>query len=743
MVDLRNPIAQGRATCDDPAKQGVDLAEVRMLRTVHSFCRICSGGCGTLLTVDESDHIVEIRGDKEQPMSRGYACAKGLNANAAHHGPGRLLRPLKRTASGDFEEIGLARALDEIAERLKGIIGERGPNAFGMYVGGGAAFNAGWLPMQQSFIKAIGSTQLFSTLTIDQSAKVISYERMGTWAGGTHDLNEAEVILILGVNPLVSHGLPILAADPVRRIKRAKAAGTKIIVVDPRRTETAQFADLVLQPLPGQDVAIMAGLIRLVLANGWEDKAFCARHIGAERMADLRAAVAPFEAEMVERRAELAPGQLRAAAEMFARDARKGAAYAGTGPCMAPYGNTTQHLVDCLTFICGRVKRAGDRALTDMIGPNYPLHAEVVPPPRSYEAVAPSRIRGAGLLAGEKLTSTLAEEIMTPGEGQVRALFNVGANPIVGVPNQQSIIAAFRSLDLLVTIDPYMTETARLSDYVLPPVMMYERDDLPLSLAGYPLYPENWTQYTAAAIAPPADSDLMEETLMLWEIARRLGISIDYDGKQDLGLERAPTRDQLLEIRLRGSRFTLDALKALPSGIVVDSPELEIKLARPDAEALLDPMPADVAAEIAEFIGTDALPKSEQDDERPFFSHLLSSRRMRELFCSTGRHFPEVRKRRPYNPAFLAPAEMDALNLADGDHVRITSEFASVEAIVQADNGLRSGVVSMAHGFGGLDDDDLAGAACVNRLIDTRQHVEPINAMPRMSGIPVNIQAIN
>jgi len=714
-----------------------------MLRQVRSFCRICSGGCGTLLTIDEDDRIADIRGDKDQPMSRGYACAKGLQAEELHHGSGRLLRPLKRTAGGDYEEISLAQAFDQIAERLGAIIGEHGPEAFAMYTGGGAAFNAGWMGIQTPFMRAIGSTQLYTTLTIDQSAKLVSFERMGGWAGGTHDLDEAEVILILGVNPLVSHGLPIMAADPVRRIKRAKAAGKKIITIDPRRTETARYADLVLQPVPGQDVAVMSGIIRIILANGWEDRDFCARHIGAERMAQLRNAVAPFDEAMVERRAELEPGQLLAAAQMFARDARKGGAYAGTGPCMAPYGNTTQHLVDCLNFICGRVKRAGDRALTDMIGPHRALHAEVIAPPRIYATVPPSRIRGAGLLGGERLTSTLAEEILTPGEGQVRALFNVGANAIVGVPNQRLITEAFRALDLLVTIDPFMTETARISHYVLPPAMMYERDDLPLSLAGYPLYPENWTQYTTAAFAPPPGSEVMEETLMMWEIARRLGLTILYDGKQELPLDRAPTRDELLAIRLQGSRFTLDELKALASGIVVDAPDLVVQDPRPEADALLDPMPADVAAEIAEFLRSEPDRSRVCKPGRPSYSHLLSSRRMRELFCSTGRHFSEVKKRRPYNPAFLSPEDMAEMKLKDGDRIWVSSEFASVEAIAQTDESLRPGVVSMAHGFGGLPEDEFDGAACVNALIDSRNHVEPINAMPRMSGIPVNISIAN
>ena len=154
-----------------------------MLRQVHSFCRICSGGCGTLLTLDEYDRIVQIRGDKAQPMSRGYACAKGLQAAENLHGPDRLLHPLRRTSDG-FAAIALTDAFDEIAEHLQRIIDQHGPEAVGMYVGGGSSFNATWLPMQPGFMQAIGSSQLFSTLTIDQSAKVISVRAHGRMGRG-------------------------------------------------------------------------------------------------------------------------------------------------------------------------------------------------------------------------------------------------------------------------------------------------------------------------------------------------------------------------------------------------------------------------------------------------------------------------------------------------------------------------------------------------------------------------------
>src|SRR5262249_35811852 len=159
-------------------------------------------------------------------------------------------------------------------------------------------------------------------------------------------------------------------------------------------------------------------------------------------------------------------------------------------------------------------------------------------------------------------------------------------------------------------------------------------------------------------------------------------------------------------IRLQGSRFALDDLKALPSGIVVDAPDLVIQAARPGADARLDPMPPDVAEELKAFLRSDPDHMRSARGEQAAFSHVLSSRRMRELFCSTGRHLPAVKKRRPYNPAFLAPEDMAKMNLKDGDRIWISSDYASIEAIAEADNTVRPGVVSLAHGFGGLPDDE-------------------------------------
>src|SRR5262249_40509268 len=429
------------------------------------------------------------------------------------------------------------------------LIERDGPDSIGLYVGNGGIYNAAAYAMHYSFMAALGSPQHYTTVTIDQSAKLVSFERMGGWAAGVQGIEAADVFMVFGCNPLVSHnGLNFLVADPTKRLKEAKARGLKLIVIDPRNTETARHADRFLQPIPGQDAAIAAGVIRLILEEGWEDRDFCERHVGAHALAVLRRSVDPFTPELVTRRAGLKTGQLRAAADMFARDGRRGSVIASTGLDMAPSSNVAQHLVDCINVICGRFRRAGDPSLVDMLSPDLPVYAEVIPAQRSWLHLPPSRIRGVGGFFRERMTGTLPEEILTPGKGQIRCLLIDGGNPAITVPDQRRMVEAMRSLELAVAIEPYMTVTARLSDYILPPKMQYERPDLPLSIAGFALVTENWLQYTDALIRVPPGSELVDDWYGFWSLAKRLGFPIIYNEKVELNMETPPSTEELLAI---------------------------------------------------------------------------------------------------------------------------------------------------------------------------------------------------
>lgn len=707
------------------------------LRTARSFCRICCAGCGMVLGVDDAQNrIVSIRGDKDNPMSRGYVCFKGLQAEEAHHGPSRLLRPLKRQPDGSFAEIPSEQALDEIAGKLRGVLDRNGPEGVATFVGTQGVLVSTW-PMQLAFLEAIGSPQYFSTHTIDQSAKSVSFERQGGWAAGPQGLDQSQVLLFFGTNPVVSHStIPVMSPDPSRVLKQAKARGLKLICIDPRRTETAHYADLFLQPLPGRDAAIAAGLVRLILRAGWEDKDFVARHVGAERLADLARAVEPFTPEMVEAWAGLGPGQLQAVAAMFARDARTGAAFGATGPCMAPFSNLAQHLIDTLNIVCGRFRRAGDKASVDPLAPARPIHAEVIAPPRSWNAFPPSRIRGVGRLGYDRLSSTLAEEILTPGPGQIRALFVNGANPAVCLPDEPKAMAALQDLDLLVVTDPYLSATARLAHYVLPPRMMYERFDAPFTgLFGAALLPQAWAQLAEPVLAPPQGSDLVEDGYLYWSLARRLGLPLALGGAP-LDMTTPPSTQDLLRARLAASEVTFDQLKqdlvAHPAGRIYDPPAAVVQPARPGADARFDPMPTDVAEEVVRLLAAIRAPARGR-------THLLASRRLNQVMNTTGNTLASTLGRLPTNPAYLHPDDLADLGVGEGETVEIASAHGRIEAVARADAALRRGVVSIAHCWGGAPGQDAPGVN-VNRLIPCDVEVEPINAMPHMSAVPVTVR---
>jgi len=709
-------------------------------REVLSYCRICTALCGMVLTVDEEQNkIVNIRGDKDSPMSNGYVCFKGLQAEEAHHGPSRLLRPLKRQQDGSFAEIDSEQAIKEIAEKLHVILDRDGREAVAAFKGT-AGTHAATNHMQDAFLAAIGSQQYFTVNTIDQSAKAVSFERQGGWGGGLQDLNQSEVILLIGANPLISHStMPVFSPDPSRILKKAKSHGLKLICIDPRRTETAHHADLFLQPLPGRDAAIAAALIRIILQEGWEDKDFVEQHVGADRVADLENAVVPYKPEMVEQSADLQLGQIRAVAEMFARDCKTGAAYAATGPSMAPFSNLTQHLVDTLNIICGRFRRAGDKTVVDMVAPAQHFYAEVVPPMRSWEALPKSRIRGVGRIGVDRLTSTLAEEILKPGEGQIRSLFVLGANPAICVPDQNKIVEALKSLELLVVVDPYMTATAQLADYVLPPLMMFERPDIPWSYGGLSLLTKSWAGFAGPVLKPPPGSDLIDDWYLYWALASRLGLQIDYFGSM-LDMESPPTTEDLLSIRMANSFISFEKLKEdtqnYPSGKLYDPPSAIVKEASPDANAKFDVMPTDVAEELNQLLG---LPQRCEAGPGRGYTHLLSVRRNGDVMNSLGNTLAATLNRTPYNPAFINPQELDTLELEAGDKIEIVSEHGQIEAIVQPDKKLRRGVVSISHSWGGLSENSGPGVN-VNLLISCDKNIEPINAMPRMSAIPVRIK---
>ncbi len=693
---------------------------------------------------DEANRIVGIRPDASDSYTLGYACSKGLQAIDQHYGPSRLLTPLKRTPDGRFEPIPIERALDEIASSLHTILDQDGAEAIAGFKGSGAYQNSLASMVLPDFLSGLGSKKIFSGFTIDQSAKVVTMGRMGVWSAGPQPFRTSDVAVVIGSNPLVSMG-SLDGRHPRKRLLHAKDRGLKLIVIDPRRTETAQIADVFLQPYPGEDPSILAGLLRVILREGWYDREFCAEHV--EDLDRLRVSVEPFREEYVEARAGLRPGQIRQVAEAFAHFGKRGTVVTGTGPDMARRSNLTEQLVACINVVCGRYLREGEQIPNPgFVLPRYPRHAHVLPADRSWERGYKSRIGGYGIVFGEMMTGILADEILQSGPGQVRCLINHGGNPASSIPDQRKIVAALRSLDLLVSIEPYMTQTARLSHYILPPTLQYERADFPLWIFEPLVCPTPFTRYTDAVVPPPINSEVVDDWYVFWSLARRLGRQFTYQGIA-LDMSRPPRAEQLARIISRHTPLPFEEIREQPMGVRYDQDPQYVLPPDPAVAGRFTLAPEDVRDELVDVATEFGRTSSRQETED--YPFRLSTRRVKHRFNSLGHTFKTLAKILPTNVAYLSPVDMSALNIVDGEKVAISSVQGSIEVEAATDPTVRQGVVSITHGFGDLPEADPNDATAparpgvsVNLLISTDRNLEPINAMPWMSGIPVAVRKL-
>jgi anaerobic selenocysteine-containing dehydrogenase len=707
------------------------------MREAISFCRICLAQCGVTVTVDESEQLVSVRGDKANALTAGFACNKGVDAASMHSRRDRILKPLKRMPDGGLVEISLEQATAEIAEKLTALIERDGPEAVALYSGTASYFNTTLTKLLPAFTQAIGTPNRFTPLTIDASSAVVRAARMGMWGAGRQRFDTSNVWMMFGINPLISprsNGVPPF--NPTKKFKAAKDRGMQVIVIDPRRTETARYADQFLQARPGADAALASAMLRIILDEGLHDRDFCDTYVdGLDR---LRAAIDPFTPEYAAALAGIMPDQIQAAARTFAGPGKRGCADPGTGITMALFSNLTDHMVELLNVVCGRMVRAGERFTNPVpLAPAKPVHAEVLRPPRWWESGHQMRAGGYGMIwtddGGELPTSALPDEILLPGKGQIKALLSVGGNPGSAFPDQVRTIDALKSLELLVAIEPLMTTTARLAHYVIPPLLMYERSDIPIMFGQATRVPIPFSQYTPPVIAPPPDSEVTEEWYFIWDLARRMGKQLVIAG-QPLDMEQAPTSDQILDLITTGAQVPLDEVRRHPHGKLFDM-EQTVLPARPEASARFDVMPADVAEELERYR---TMPRDTDG-----FLYRLTVRRMRQTMNSFISDPEQLDAKKRFNPAYMHPSDLSALGIVAGDRVEIASQGGRLVAVVEGDESVLPGTVSMSHSWGGLPDDpaDPYGAACTSLLVSTAS-AEPINAMPRMTGIPIRVSPV-
>lgn len=704
---------------------------------VTAICRFCHATCGMVATLEDG-RVTRLIGDIDNPMYAGYSCVKGRNYHAFHESPSRLRTPLRRRSDGGFESASSAAVLDEIAVRTRDILDRHGPRSVAMYGGTFSHFCPAGVMLRESFMDAIGSPMRFSNATIDQPGKPISMALHGKWGAGPQDFADADVCMLIGANPLVSMWGGIPSFNPAKRLHEARQRGLKLIVIDPRRTESARKADLHLQCLPGQDVPLLAAMLNVIITEGLCDRAFIEAE--TEGFGALAAAVAPFTPERVAPRAGIEAGSIIEAARMFAR-AQRGNVTSGTGPSMAPHGVLMDYLVLALNTVCGRWIKAGERMPNrGVLFRQFSGVARAEKPRAATGFGEALRVRGLTDTAAGLPTAALAEEILTPGEGQVKALFVVGGNPLLSWPNQAKTRRALESLELLVVVDPVLSETARHAHYVIGPRFGFESPAITFGNEGITVYglslgyPEPFAQYQPQLIEPPAGSDVLEDWRIFYELGRRMGYPLAFRG-QPFDMSTPPTTDGLLSQFVARSRVPLEEIKRHPHGAVFPDPK---PCAEPrDAEW---PHRLQLAAPvmIAELQGI-AAQKSEapapagpvMGGEGSALRLLLVSRREHALYNSVAHDLPALRRRLPHNPAHLNPQDAARLGIVDGAIVEIESAVGGIRAVAHLAPDVREGVVSIAHGFAG---------ACTAALIDDATDYEALSGLPRMSALPVTVR---
>tara|TARA_R110002124_G_scaffold96190_3_gene240854 strand:+ start:3457 stop:5592 length:2136 start_codon:yes stop_codon:yes gene_type:complete len=697
-----------------------------MIKTRKSFCRMCQAFCGYDVTI-EGGTITRLKGDPTDPQSKGYACFKGLKHLDLYSSDRRLLGPL-RQRNGAFISDSSEMLLNEAGTRLAAIIREHGPESVGFFIGTQALFNTTAPPMIGGFAAALGTPRVFTTMTIDQSAKWIGEFRLGRWGAGPQPFDTSDVWMFIGSNPvnsMVAGGgsNQFAFTQGIVRLKLAKARGMKIIVIDPRKTETASFADIHLQLRPGTDAFLAAALLHTIISEGWHDATFCADY--ANGLKALQKAVSHFSAETVEPIVNVPAKQIRTAARIFAEEARSGMAGTGTGPNMARHSNLAEHLYQAINVICGRFPRAGEAVNGHTIlRPRAEVTADVILDKREWETGPASLRKGLGRIKGTMMSAELAHEILDPGNRRMRALVCVGGNPAVALPNQALAEKALSALDLLVVIDPVMSATAKLADYIFPPRLHFERTDSTQYLEGMFQYP--FAHATMPMVEPPTGSDVVEDWYVLLRLAEKVGVKIPFGSKFLSGTAGVTTLD-LLRLLAENSAVSFDAILDHEGATKPDIPPAYIGDRQSNTRFEL--LPSDVNDELQRAGSQYQRQPSDND-------FLLIVRRNKDLMNSSGSQLSATIKKHGSNKAFLHPDDMEQLGIEPGMEIELKNSVGSVRCPAAMDPALKRGIVSVSHGWSG---NRLNPFEATNALVDDEREIETINAMPVMTGIRVSI----
>ncbi|KGN42322.1 dehydrogenase [Knoellia aerolata DSM 18566] len=685
---------------------------------------LCEAMCGLEVQV-RGPEIVSIRGHRDDPLSRGHICPKGVALQDLHTDPDRLRRPVRREGDA-WVEIGWDEAIDLAADLLHGVQERHGRDAVATYLGNPNVHSLGALTHGTSVPRTLGSRHVFSATSVDQLP-----HHVVAWAMYGHqfllpvpDIDRSRLVVLVGTNPMASNGSLWTVPDFPARLRELHDRGGRLVVLDPRRTETAAVADEHHFVRPGTDATVLLALVHVVLAEGLARPAAYVDGLDA-----LRLLVADFTPEVAERVSGVAAQTIRG----LARDVAGGGAavHGRMGVSTQEFGVLCQWAIQCLMAVTGNLDQPGGTMFTtpaiDLVGRGLVG--------RGHRGRTTSAVRGLPEFAGELPVSVLAEEM--DGEAPaIRALLTIAGNPVSSTPAGSRLSGRIASLEAVVAIDPYVNETTRHAHVILPPTGPLERDHY--DLIFHTLAVRNTARFSPALFERP------EDARHHWEIARDLTLALlrrrgcRPSVRQRLRLMASPRMSVDLLLRSARTGLSVRRLSRTPGGVDLGplQPRLPERLRTPDRRVSLTPeVVTDGLALLRSRLP--ALRRAASSDEL-----LLIGRRHQRDNNSWMHNSTRLTRGRPRHQLLMHPDDLAARGLADGSLVTVTSDVSSVRVDVRASDEVMRGVVSLPHGYGHDRPGVRMGHAVevpgvsMNDLTDPAR-VEGVSGNAVLNGIPV------
>ena len=700
-------------------------------RTHHRVCHLCEAMCGLVIQT-EGDKVTDVRGDKDDPLSRGHVCPKAVALQDIHEDPDRLRKPMKRirTAPGEYqhEEIEWSEALDLAADALASTIEKQGIDAIGAYFGNPSVHNYGMLTHQRNLFRHIRTRNRFSATSVDQ----LPHHLVSLWCFGhmllhpIPDVDRTHYFLMLGANPLASNGSIWTVPDVRQRLKDLKSRGGKLVVVDPRRTETAELASEHLFIRPGSDAAFLLAMIHVL----FRDDLVAPGPLGdfTDGLDEVAAAVSELSPDWAAPLTGIEADDIVRIAHELA-EAEAGICYGRMGVSTQAYGALCQWAIQVINVATGHLDKPGGSLFT------RPAMDQVVNTnPGGFGRFA-SRGRGLPEFNYELPAATMVDEIRTEGEGQIRLMFTGAGNPVLSTPNGRALDEALEEVDFMISVDPALNETTRHADVILPPTSPLEHDHY--DIAFHNLAIRNTARYS------PAVFDKPEGAMHDWEIFSELGARV----AARLNLEPMPTYppDRMVDAALKSGPYgehtdwqlSIDKLKAHPSGIDLGplEPSCPERLQTPNQRIQLA-IP-EVLADIERFV--------KDTDVAGDHYRLIGRRHVRDNNSWMHNH-QRLMKGKPRCQLLMHPDDVAKEGWQSGMVVTIQSRVGAIDAELAASDEMMPGVVSLPHGYGhglagtrGEVASRHAGVSC-NDITD-EQFVDQLSGNAAVNGVSVRLSA--